>query len=338
MRSYIIAPAWGAIALGVLFCAGTTAVLFWDVRKPSDFTVDHLMTLLVLIGTIASGHMVWRQIRAWRVLPAAGLAFLFVAGTFYCVTTSAARNVETSIPKVLERLDINEQRAKLEADILEAKADLRRATDTVTVQCASGVGPKCAGASKTRDQADSHYWMMIGRLANMKPAQPANPGLAHAAKVFAIMPMTGSPEAIENALVLLFPFAKALFLEIATIVFLGLGFEHRSRPQTVQVIEPKREPQKPFMNREPFNTVHVRVTNPHALAKPVAQRDLLEFIATNGHVPSQEFLRERWGLRSKGTVSVWLGEWERLGFVQRQQDGRVKVTRMGKRPNVRLSQ
>lgn len=226
MAPYTLVRSRGAIALAGLFTVGTAAVLFWDVRHLADITTDHLMTALVLIGTLASGHMVMPQLKAFRLIPAGGLALLFVGGTFYCVTTSAARNVETSVPKVLERLNLNEQRASLERDILEAKADLRKATDAASRECGGGVGPMCRGRMKTQEQADSHYWMLVGRLASMKPAQPANPGLAHAAKVFAILPLTGTPDTIEQALVLLFPFAKALFLEIATLVFWGIGLGH----------------------------------------------------------------------------------------------------------------
>lgn len=94
MRSYIIVRSRGAIALGAIFTLGTAAVLFSDARHWSDLSTDHLISGLVLLGTIASGHMFWQQVRGFRLLPAAGLALLFLAGTAYCVTTSAARNVE----------------------------------------------------------------------------------------------------------------------------------------------------------------------------------------------------------------------------------------------------
>ena len=80
-----------SVALGVLFALGTCYVLFNDVHSLSQVTVDHVMTLLVLIGTVASGHMVTHQ---RRTPPVVGLGLLFAAGTFYCVTQSAARNAE----------------------------------------------------------------------------------------------------------------------------------------------------------------------------------------------------------------------------------------------------
>ena len=54
-----------------------------------------------------------------------------------------------------------------------------------------------------------------------------NGGLAHAAKVFALA-LHAQPQQVELALVLLWPFAKAMMLEVATIVFLGLGLGHET--------------------------------------------------------------------------------------------------------------
>lgn len=215
---------WGAIALGCTFAAGTAATLFWDVRTTADLTIDHMMTALVMIGTIASGHMFWRQARAFHMLACLGLGVLFGAGTFYCVTTSASRNVETSIPKTLAVLDLNERRKKLEADIAEAKEDARKAKAATLKDCATGEGARCRSLTKLADAADSHYWMLVARLADTKPQQLANPGLHHAAEVFAALPFAGSAGAIEHGLVLFSPFVKALFLEIATVVFFGIGF------------------------------------------------------------------------------------------------------------------
>lgn len=224
--SYTSTPTkrWGSIALGTMFAVGTCAAIFSNVRQLSDITPDHWMVVLILIGTIASGKTFWRELRSWHIFSCIALAILFIWGTFQVVVTSTARNAEVSIPKVLETLNLNEQRKKLEEDIAEAKGDLRKATDAATHACSTGLGSRCQGASKTRDQADSHYWMLLARLSNMRPAQVENAGLKHAAEVLAILPFTGTAETIERNLSLLLPFARALFLEIGTIVFLSLGF------------------------------------------------------------------------------------------------------------------
>lgn len=229
------ARSWGAIALGAVFAAGTAASIFWDVRALVDLTPDHMMTALVLVGTIASAHMWWQQLRACHFGACFLLSILFGGGTFYCVTTSASRNVEVSIPKVLDVLATNERRRKLEVDIAEAKEDARKAKTATVKNCANGEGPGCRALTKLADAADSHYWMLVGRLANSKPEQPANPGLHHAAEVFAALPFAGSAGAIEHGLVLFSPFIKALFLEVATVVFMGIGLGHRTSARVARV-------------------------------------------------------------------------------------------------------
>ena len=76
-------------------------------------------------------------------------------------------------------------------------------------------------------------------------------------------------------------------------------------------------------------TVSVRPrTEPSSssVRKRSAELDMLAYIAANGSIPSQNFLRERWGLRAKSTVSEWLSEWEKKGLIVRHRDGRCKVT------------
>jgi hypothetical protein len=272
----------GAIALGALFAGGTLYVLFSDITSPSQVTVDHVMTLLVLVGTLASGHMFWPHFKAWRVVPAAGLAVLFLAGTFYCVTTSAARNAEVQVAKAGDADHLNDQRAKLEADIREAKDDLRRQRESQTRECASGAGPRCAGRTKLAEAAASHVEVLEQRLAKMKPRQVANAGLKHAAKVFATLPLVTADEAkIERWLVLFSPFVKALFLEVATLVFLGIGIGHQRRPQRPAATEEVHlaelrekffKPEQPTPPHGPRRTRKALPSNVVAFQRPALPR------------------------------------------------------------------
>ena len=183
------------------------------------------MTGLVLVGTISSGHMFWQQLQGWRVLPCIGLAVLFVAGTLYCVIASAARNAEVGVGKALEIVSSNEQRHRLESEITLAQQDARKAKAAASKDCATGEGPVCRSLTKLATQADSHYWLLVGRLASSKPEQSANPGLQHAARVFAIF-VHADPATIARGLELVAPFLKAIFLEVATVVFFGIGLGH----------------------------------------------------------------------------------------------------------------
>lgn len=233
---------WGAIVLGVIFALGTAYVLFADVRSLADITTDHVMTGLVLIGTIAAGHMFWPAAKGGRLIAALGLAILFVSGTFICVTGSAGRSAEVSQKKEAEANKVNGGREATEADLKKAKADREDLSTKAALECASGEGPKCKGLRSLVEYADSHVALMQVRFDDLKPEQLANGGLVHAAKVFALV-VPAQPQQIEMALVLLWPFAKAMMPEVATIVFLGLGLGHKmvssssvAKPVTVATV------------------------------------------------------------------------------------------------------
>lgn len=221
----------GSIALGLLFAAGTGYVLFSDVTRWHQVTVDHVMTLLVLIGTIASGHMIWQQVRQWRVLPAAGLAVLFLAGTAYCVTTSAGRNAEATLAKESVIAKANAERERAQRDYDEAKRRYNAALEAEEAECATGEGPKCLSRRSTTQERRHDYELASERLRAAPPPRVENAGIKHAAAVFAALPgVTAGEQTIERGLALFGPFIKALFLEVACIVFLGLGLGHRPRP------------------------------------------------------------------------------------------------------------
>ena len=59
--------------------------------------------------------------------------------------------------------------------------------------------------------------------------------------------------------------------------------------------------------------------------KDAALADLLTLMALGHDVPSQEWLRERWGMEHKGTVSRWMKEWEDRDLITRTKAARCKA-------------
>jgi hypothetical protein len=203
-----------ATVLGTLFAVGTAYVLFEDVLRGAAVTTDHVMTALVLVGTIASGHFFAPALSDRRCLLAAGCALLFAAGTFICVTGSASRGAEH-----------DQAKRGAAQDVQAAKAERAEAARAHAKECASGDGKRCKGARAVLEVAEH-------RLAGFGSAQAVN-GFEHASRVFSLLTKVSAAE-IQTALELLWPFAKALMLELATIVFLGLGLGHRVKetPET----------------------------------------------------------------------------------------------------------
>ena len=336
----------GSIGLGILFALGTCYVLFNDVTSLDKVSVDHVMTLLVLVGTIASGHMIWPQIRQiFRhpgcVVSAIGLAILFASGTFYCVTTSAGRNAEATSAKVANVVTSNGDRQRAALDLDEAKKRYKAALNAEEGECGSGEGGRCISRRKTTAARRAEIEAAEATLRAAPAERIVNGGTKHAAATLAIVLPAGA-ETIEHALDLLSPFVKALFLEIATLVFLGIGLGHKAAPavgtRTVSsavspppggrrsLRKPSRFPEtvalKPSATVLPFTGIRKPLTKGEALLLVQAE------ITQRGSIPSQDAIAERIG-RRKGTVSRWLRDWERSGLVSRQQDGRCKVVASG---------
>ena len=320
-----VVSSYPVAALAVGFFVVTCYVIFKDVADGAPITPDHVMSFAVLVGTFASGHLLWDQLKQWRLLPAVGLTILFAAGTFYCVTASGGRNAAVQGSKAAEAHKTNDDRARIEGDLKQAKERLIAAQDAEAAECASGDGPRCKGWRKTREERQTYVNVLTIQLRSMEPKRQENPELRHAAKVFAAFPgVSVREEAVFGFLVLYWPFLKAVFCEIATLVFASIGFAHRKhRP-----LEPlPRKPLETVPQRKPFPANRglgfLAGNSKKRLSKDEALSDLLTFIAMNGS-PTQETLRERWGVKSKGTVSKWLTEWETQGQIKRNQAGRCK--------------
>ena len=220
----------GAFSLGILLAIGTIVVLFWDVRAPTDITTDHVMTLAMLVVTIAAGHYWLPAVQQGRVLPAIGLAVLFIAGTFVCVTGSAGRGAEVAQRKAVAAGNVNDARKDVADQLAKARADRALLATAMAKECASGEGPKCKGSRASVEYADSHIAILEVRRNDMAPEQEANVRLKHAARVFAFFNPGTDVRRIEQGLELIWPFALALIMELGTIVFLGLGLGH-GRPE-----------------------------------------------------------------------------------------------------------
>src|SRR5262245_49710240 len=215
-----------AIALGILLAIGTIVVLFWDVRAAADITTDNVMTLAMLVVTIAAGHYWLPAVQQRRVLPAIGLAILFVADTFVCVTGSAGRGAEVAQRKTAAAGNINDARKDIADQLAKARADRAALAATMARECATGEGPKCRGSRASIEYADSHIAILEVRRNDMAPEQEANVRLKHAARVFAFFNPGADVRRIEQGLELVWPFALALIMELGTIVFLGFGLGH----------------------------------------------------------------------------------------------------------------
>lgn len=332
----------GAIALGLFFAALTGYVLFEDVvRHGAAITTDHVMAFGVLVGTIASGHMFWHEARQCRIGSALGLALLFIAGTFYCVTASAGRNAEATLSKSSAVTKDNADRARAERDLSETKTRYDSALEAETKECGTGEGRLCAARRNTTLNRKADVEVYEDRLRALPPAQVENYGTKQTAKIIAMF-VTASADVIEVRLLLLYPYVKASFCELATLLFLqiGLGRRRQTRQQSaladgLPTENDRRQTSFPVpadletlpkltavAQRNPGNSGNGGGTKVYTKAEAAA--DLVTRLALGETVASQDDLADRWQV-NKSTVSKWLKEWEGRELIpSRQQIGRCK--------------
>lgn len=323
---------WSAIGVGVFFSGVTAFVLLEDVcRHGAPLTTRHIMTLAVLAGTVYFGHALWRELRAWRLGTAFGCTVLFLAGTATCVLMSAGRNAEVVTSKALSATSANAARSAARQDRDEAKLRYQAALKAEESECSDGNGAKCQAKRITRTLRREEYDAAETKLRALPPEQIANADIRAAADLISRLPyVSASVEAIEALLQLGYPFLQSLFCEVGAIVGFSIGLgggrtvsvRCADKPVSTMLEEPSAR-NEPFDEERSSNGA--RVFNPHALSKDQALGDLLAYIRKHGSMPSQETCRARWGVRSKGTVSTWMGEWEDRGLIQRRADGRVKI-------------
>ncbi len=233
---------WPSMALWAFFTAVTAYTLLSEVvRGAETFTTGHLLSVAALVAALAAGHYAWPELRSGRLPVGILLAVVAVAATGYVVLSAASRNAETAHAKSARIEASNTAREAETRQLRTAEAMLAEALRRISVECASGDGPKCKGARATetvyRAAIDGHK----ARLDRMAPALPPNGGYAHAAKFFAALPgITAPAEVIERRLVETVPTLSVLITELAALVFGVMAF--RTENRTVRAITERAEP------------------------------------------------------------------------------------------------
>lgn len=276
-----------AIGVGILCAVGSAAVMVADIRH-SGLSVDHLLSVLVLISTIAAGHMFWPSLREWRVFSAFGFALLFGIGTLYCASSTAGRTAEESAIKANAARASNKGRELIEIELKQARMQLELASAEVLRECRDGVGPKCKNF-QGRERAyqalvDSH----TQALAKAPPDTPGDMRVKNLAALLVVLSGGNNAKRTETLLEIFLPFAPALLLEVGAITFLSRGFGRRGA--VMEILPPARA----------------------VKADPV-------FEALKGGPLTNDELAERLGIR-KGTASKLVSA--RLGQIKRERVGR----------------
>jgi hypothetical protein len=212
-----------AIAAGAAFVYGGLRIILGDqLTDPAQWTTGVQLTVLMVGGTIAAGHLMRDAGAAKRYGAAFGFLVLFLAGTGLVVLNSVGRQAENSMLTVSQADDAAERRIAIKAALARSEAMLTEAQANLARECKTGRGKRCEGIEATIAVYSAAVTGHTADLEKIGPQKPVNAKAAHMAKILAL---SGADEAkAKAALLLLEPFLWTLFFEIGSIVSLGFAF------------------------------------------------------------------------------------------------------------------
>ncbi|MDQ8699204.1 hypothetical protein [Hyphomicrobium sp. LHD-15] len=307
-----------AIAAGMSFTAGALYILLEDIAAGHHWSMEHVLTVFTVVGTIAVGHLAVEAARIRHRLPALGFCLLFVAGTALTVYNSVGRQAESSDARLLDVEARNEQIVATKRALSANTAMLTEARERHARECATGRGKRCDGIAATiRVYEDA----VKGNNSDLFKLGPPKPVAPKAEKMAAVAAVFGADKTRAKALLMLIePFAYTLFFELGSIISLGYGLGGQRLPERSATRLSALAKHRPRNRRNVGNGWQVST-----ISKDRAEQDLIARLATGATVASQEDLAATWNV-NKGTVSKWVSEWERNGKIPaRQQAGRRKM-------------
>jgi hypothetical protein len=212
-----------AIVAGAAFTYGGLRIILGDqLTDPAQWTTAVQLTVLMVAGTIAAGHLMRDAAKARRYAAAAGFLVLFLAGTGLVVFNSVGRQAEASMMTEAQADDAAERRIAIKAALGRAEAMLAEAQANLARECKTGRGRRCDGIAATISVYEAAVKGHMADLEKLGAPRPVHAKATQAAKIAALF---GADEAKAKASVLLLePFLWTLFFEWGSIVSLGFAF------------------------------------------------------------------------------------------------------------------
>jgi len=221
-----------AIVAGVAFTYGGLRIILGDqLTEPAQWTTSVQLTVLMVFGTIAAGHLMRDAAAAKRVAATVGFLVLFLAGTGLVVFNSIGRQAESSMLTESQADDAAERRVAVKASLSRAEAMLAEAQANLARECKTGRGKRCEGITATIAVYEAAVKGHTADLEKIGAPKPVHAKATQGAKIAALF---GADEAkAKAALLLIEPFLWTLFFEWGSIVSLGFAFRHRAITETL---------------------------------------------------------------------------------------------------------
>lgn len=224
-----------AIIAGLAFLSGTlTIVIGPALLDPTAWEQYHVLTVLMIGGTIAAGHLTKTAWKSATYLSCAGFLLLFIAGTALVVYNSVGRQAERHDTLAMETETRNSLIEDKRRDIESARERLANAERNADRER----GTKCRQRCRDWEAAAGDARKLIAVLeSEIRALGAPRPVDAKADKAGELAAIFGFDKARASAAAsLIEPFLWTIFFEIGSIV--SLGFAFRPFPTVSKVSEP----------------------------------------------------------------------------------------------------
>jgi hypothetical protein len=222
-----------AILAAIAVTTGTLILLLQDAIKSQHFTLQHALTVLLVICTISFGYLAEVSAKQLRILSALGFALLFLVGTGLVVFNSIGRQAEANATSSLSTEDRNDQRAAVKGQLAEHQRMLDEELALKAREAGNkGCGLKCKGF----DASIAVYEAAVsGDQLQLKQLGPVEPVAAQAEKVADIVALFGANKIQVKALATVLPdLIWALVFEIGSVLSWGYVARTSHKPVTVR--------------------------------------------------------------------------------------------------------
>jgi hypothetical protein len=232
-----------AIVAGAAFVYGGLKMILGDALLDfSQWTTSVQLTVIMVGGTIAAGHLCDTALAAKRRGAALGFALMFLSGTALIVFNSVGKQAENSMMTESQVDAAAERRVGIKSDLERARKMLGEAQADLAKEARNGgCGKTCQGIQATIGVYEA---AVKGHVADLE--KMGIPMVVHAreTEMAKVMAMFGAEELKSKAaLTLLAPFFYTLFFELGSVI--SLGFAFRREPVKVEAAKVVAITEKP---------------------------------------------------------------------------------------------
>ena len=306
-----------AALAGVAFLGGSlTIILGQALLTPSTWGQYQVLTVLMILGTIAAGHLAKTAFKACFVASALGFCVLFVAGSALVVYNSVGRQAEAHDTIAMERAAANGLIEDKTRDIEAARERLAAAERNADRERGSKCKTKCKDWENAAADARNVIRVLESEIRALGAPKPVDAKADKAGELAAVFGYDRRQAAALAALIE--PFLWTVFFEIGSIVSLGFAF----RPFQVSTVSKPIQHSGNSGGGGKSEKLPIRLVQ-HEDHEVAALKKALQ----GGRALTNDELTVAMGLRSKGEASKRVTKGENLGLVRRERVGKhVRIT------------